>query len=72
MASTKKPSEVIKAWVTAQSVLAKDVNDNSISLAGIISYLQAAETDHSTIKSDYSDGATKFNTIVQSLRAVKK
>lgn len=72
MAATKKPSEVVKAWVAAQAAFMKDVNDDSISIAGIIGYLQTAEAQLSAIQSDYKDSSTKFATLVQSLKAVSK
>jgi hypothetical protein len=72
MAATKKPSEVFKSWVTAQATLQKDVNDDSISLNAIIAFMQSTESELSSIKTDYSDSSTKFNALVQSIKAVGK
>jgi hypothetical protein len=72
MVATKKPSEVVKAWMAAQTTLEKDAKDNSISVASIIAFMQSVESDFSTIKSDYADTGTKFNALVQSLKDAKK
>jgi hypothetical protein len=72
MAAAKVPSEVVKAWVSAQAQLQKSVNDDSISLSAIIAYMQATESQLTTIKKDYADAATKFNALVESIKAVRK
>jgi hypothetical protein len=71
MIAAKKPSEVAKAWISAQSTLQKDVNDNSISISAILAFMQSTESELSTIKSDYTDSNTKFKALVQSVKANK-
>ena len=72
MAAAKPPSAAIKAWITAQNQLQKAVNDDSVSISAIVAYMQAAETQLTTLQKDYADTGTKFGALVQSVKAVGK
>lgn len=63
---TKRPSEVVKAWVSAAKQIDVAVNDDSVSVEAIIEYLQSVKEDFDTIEADYKASSDKFNAFVKS------
>lgn len=65
---SKRPSEVIKTWISAANQVDVAVNDDNVSVKAIVEYLTGVKDDFDKIEADYKASSEKFNAFVKSLR----